>query len=292
MDRLRIPLLKSRDGIPPPLAPPRDVDMAREARTARTRFYPVTIAYSAYAVAVLLPALRMSPRAALAAVAAGIVSWTLIEYLFHRYILHGPFPDEGGPVRRWLHDRFDGMHADHHQRPWDGHHINGRFESVPAAILLAAVSFLMPWPAGPVFVATILQCYVLEEWIHYAVHFHGFKGRYFAHIRRHHLYHHGVRGRDVAFGLTSALWDQPFGTRIEAPDRARVYRAPRHRRLQPSPRRGWGSSAHATSTSSERPTRVKACTARSMWSAVWAAESCTRIRDWPRGTTGKKNPFT
>ena len=95
-----------------------------------------------------------------------------------------------------------------------------------AAVLLAGISLLFPLPAGPVFVATLMQCYVLEEWIHYAVHFHNFKGRYFAHIRRHHLYHHGARGRDLAFGLTSPIWDHPLGTRICEPDRARLFRPP------------------------------------------------------------------
>jgi len=46
------------------------------------------------------------------------------------------------------------------------------------------------------------------------------------------------------------------------------------------------------STPSARPTLVKAATARSMWAVVCAAESWTRMRDCPRGTTGKKKPFT
>ena len=69
------------------------------------------------------------------------------------------------------------------------------------------------------FVATILQSYVVEEWIHYAVHFHHFRGRYFRYIRRHHLYHHGARGGHVAFGLSSGVWDVPLGTRIPSKDR-------------------------------------------------------------------------
>jgi sterol desaturase/sphingolipid hydroxylase (fatty acid hydroxylase superfamily) len=222
MESQSTPLLKSRDGMPLPLPLPRDVDLTREARTARRRFYPVTAGYTAYAVAVLVPASRMSIRATVAAAIAALATWTLVEYLVHRYILHGPFPPEGGRLRRFLHDRFDGMHANHHQRPWDGRHINGRFETLPFALALAALSHALPHPAGPVFVACLLLCYVIEEWVHYTVHFHTFKSRYFAHIRRHHLYHHGNRGRDVAFGLTSAIWDRPFGTRVGEADRARV----------------------------------------------------------------------
>ena len=35
-----------------------------------------------------------------------------------------------------------------------------------------------------------------------------------------------------------------------------------------------------------RPTLVKAAIARSMWCGSWAAESCTRMRAAPLGTTG------
>jgi hypothetical protein len=51
-------VVKSRDGIPRPIAPPPGVDMREEARTARSRFYPVTVAYTAYALAVATVALR------------------------------------------------------------------------------------------------------------------------------------------------------------------------------------------------------------------------------------------
>jgi len=56
--------------------------------------------------------------------------------------------------------------------------------------------------------------YVIEEWIHYAVHYHRVRWRHFDYIRKHHLYHHGARGRDVAFRLSSGIWDAPLDTRI------------------------------------------------------------------------------
>ena len=45
-------------------------------------------------------------------------------------------------------------------------------------------------------------------------------------------------------------------------------------------------------TPSSRPTRAKASTARSRCSAEWAADSCTRMRALPRGTTGYAKPIT
>jgi hypothetical protein len=76
--------------------------MNEEARTARSRFYPVTVAYTAYALAVATVALREDGRTAALSVAAGVVAWTLLEYLVHRHVLHGRFPDGRGWLQRAL----------------------------------------------------------------------------------------------------------------------------------------------------------------------------------------------
>lgn len=219
-------VLKSRDGIPAPTPPPPGVDLAKEARTARSRFYPVTVAYTAYALVILAVGLGKDRWTTVLFVMAGVTCWTLVEYLVHRYILHGRFPKGSGWASRMLHRVFDSSHGDHHLRPWDGRHINGAFDTIPFAVILALTSFLARVPTLPVFMATILQCYVVEEWIHYSVHFHHFRWRYFHYIRKHHLYHHGARGRDVAFGLSSGIWDAGLGTRIPSEDRKRLRRRP------------------------------------------------------------------
>ncbi len=217
-------VLKSRDGIPKPSVPPPGIDLAKEAWTARTRFYPVTVAYTLYALVVLPLGLRARPLTAACYVVAGVVSWTLVEYLVHRYVLHGRFPDGKGWLKHGLHRFFDTAHGDHHLRPWDGLHINGGFDSLPFAFVLALLSFLAPLPTAPVFMAAVLQSYVIEEWVHYSVHFHQFRWRYFVYIRKHHLYHHSARGGDTAFGLSSGLWDRPLGTPIPSKDREVLYR--------------------------------------------------------------------
>lgn len=223
MEAPRGSILKSRDGIPLPNFP-QGVDLAKEARTARRRFYPVTILYTAYAVVILSLALRRRPWAGLAFLALGVGLWTWLEYIVHRYVLHGRFPDGEGWLRHTMHRFFDTMHGDHHLRPWDGMYINGFLDSLPFAVLFIAVSFLAPLPTAPVMVAGLLECYVIEEWVHYSVHFHRFKSRYFDYIRRHHLYHHAPRGTELAFGLTSGLWDAIVGTtRIPAEDRQLLY---------------------------------------------------------------------
>jgi sterol desaturase/sphingolipid hydroxylase (fatty acid hydroxylase superfamily) len=211
-----MPLLKSISGIPDPLFPvPDGVVLADEARTARRRFYPVTILFTAYSTTVLVSAFVFHPGYALAYLALGVMAWTLLEYLVHRFILHGRFPDGPGFFKHRVHTFFDTMHADHHQRPWDGMYINGHLDSVPFAALLVTVSFLLtPYYKAPVLVAGLLQCYVLEEWIHYSVHFCRFRSRYFQYIRFHHWYHHSPHGSAQGFGLTSGLWDRITGTRL------------------------------------------------------------------------------
>lgn len=204
---------KSRLGIPLP-EPPLGIDLAAEARQARHRLYPVTILYSTYAVGLLTAALAAGSWTAALWFAAGVATWTLVEYLVHRYVLHGVFPSGPGRLRRFLHHRFDDLHWRHHLQPWNGAHINGTIRDTgPFAAALVAVSFLAPWGTLPVFLAAVLQSYVVEEWVHQSVHFYGFHGRYFRYIKRHHFFHHhGPRGAQVAFGLSSGIWDSAFGT--------------------------------------------------------------------------------
>ena len=222
MEAPRGSVLKSVHGIPLPVYPP-GIDLPREARTARRRFYPVTILYTVYAVVVLGLGLRARPWTALAYFALGVAVWTFLEYTVHRQVLHGRFPDGPGWFQHSLHRFFDTMHGDHHLRPWDGMYINGFLDSLPFAIVFILSSFLAPLPTAPVMVAGLLECYVAEEWVHYTVHFHRFRWRYFDYIRRHHLYHHSPRGTDIAFGLTSGMWDAVLGTRIPATDRRLLY---------------------------------------------------------------------
>lgn len=216
---------KSLNGLPNP-GSPQGVDLAVEARRSRRRLYPVTILYSAYSLSVLVAALVSGHNVAvvLGIFLLGVGVWTYVEYLAHRYILHGCFPDGEGFVRHFLHARFDHLHYEHHERPWDGNHINGTIrDTLPVVALFAALSFLAPLHTLPVLVAGILQSYIAEEWIHHSVHFYNFRGRYFRYIKRHHLYHHSPRGSEVGFGLTNGIWDVLRHTRIPAEARARLY---------------------------------------------------------------------
>jgi sterol desaturase/sphingolipid hydroxylase (fatty acid hydroxylase superfamily) len=204
---------------------PARIDRAAEARKARHRLYPVSIVYSAYSLLLLAIALGRKERlVSIAFFLLGGVAWTALEYGVHRYILHGRFPDGPGPVRHLLHTLFDHLHLEHHARPWDGNHVNGTLkDTLPFVVVLVAVSWAFPLATLPLFIAGLIQFYVLEEWVHHSVHFCAFEARYFQYIKRHHLYHHSPIGSSVGYGLTSGAWDLVFDTRIPEPARKALY---------------------------------------------------------------------
>ena len=219
------------------LPAPSGVRREVEARKARRRLYPVSVLYTAYAMLILGIALRSPHRwTALVFFGLGIAAWTYLEYLVHRYILHGRFPDGPSPWKHALHKYFDHLHIEHHQRPWDGNHVSGTIrDTLPFAIVLAAACFLFPFHTAPVFLAGLLQAYIAEEWVHHSVHFCQFKGRYFQYIKRHHLYHHSPKGLVVGYGLSSGIWDVVWQTRIPEEERRLLYARSASRRIGGSP---------------------------------------------------------
>jgi sterol desaturase/sphingolipid hydroxylase (fatty acid hydroxylase superfamily) len=233
-------LLKSEVGPFPEPHFPTGIDLKAEDAKARRRLYPVTIFYSLQFLILLGFAVRAGHAlAALACVALGLAAWVPVEYLVHRYLLHGVFPKEGGPIALGLHYLFDSSHSDHHARPWDGMYINAHMDTLFAAAVFVPLSFLAPYYTLPVFVATLLVCYAAEEWVHHATHFWNFRWSYFQYLRRRHLYHHTRHGSSLAYGVTSGVWDAVSRTRI--PDRER-------RRLLP-----WRAAPTAGATAASAP---------------------------------------
>ena len=202
---------------------PASIRWADEARKGRRRLYPTTAVYTVAATAAAVYALRSNPGAAAASWLLGVAFWTWMEYMVHRFILHGVFPDGPG-VKRVLHKLFDHLHVEHHKRPWDGNHINGTIKDTgPFLVLPAALALVLPPHTLLAFLAGFVQAYVVEEWVHHSVHFYHFDNPYFRYIKRHHLYHHSRRGSEIAFGLTSGMWDVVHDTRIPADVRASLY---------------------------------------------------------------------
>jgi sterol desaturase/sphingolipid hydroxylase (fatty acid hydroxylase superfamily) len=209
---------------------PASIRWAEEARKGRHRLYPTTLVYIVLTSAALAWALRSNAAATAAWWLGGVAFWTWLEYMVHRYILHAAFPDGPG-LRHWTHRLFDHLHVEHHERPWDGNHINGTLkDTAPFVAPMAMASAFFPPHTGFAFLAGMLQAYLAEEWVHHSVHFYHFHNVYFRYIKRHHLYHHSRAGSEVGYGLTSAVWDAAYGTRISPQVRASLYGPLRRRR--------------------------------------------------------------
>jgi Fatty acid hydroxylase superfamily len=190
-----------------------------QARLSRRRLYPVTVFYGLYSVAVAIAVCRS--RHAMVGIPfylLGIAVWTLLEYLFHRYVLHGRFPPGEGFVRRFLHERLDPLHWEHHKHPLNGAHISGQLSDLlPLFAIAAPMSFVLPVYTMPIFLVGIIEGYLAEQWLHHAIHFCSFKSGYFRAMKRYHLYHHSPRGMERGFGLSSWFWDIVFKTRFPLP---------------------------------------------------------------------------
>jgi sterol desaturase/sphingolipid hydroxylase (fatty acid hydroxylase superfamily) len=150
----------------------------------------------------------MGPRAKaiqiIAYAALGLVSWTLIEYALHRFVLHGL-----KPFSRW--------HAEHHRRP------AARIYSptLVSVILIAALVYLPariicgPWPACAVTFGIVAGdfCYAIT---HHAIHHWDTEGGWMRGRKLWHGLHHARRhdlvGRAGYYGVTTSFWDHVWRT--------------------------------------------------------------------------------
>ena len=210
-------------GGPEPVSPGR-FNLKEEARKARGRLLPTTVTFLASSFAVIAVALREGPAHWVIGFALfGVLFFSFVEYCVHRFILHGRFPDGRG-VSHVLHKAFDHLHIQHHARPWDSNHNGGTLNDtlIPMAVLLIGFVATTPFAAGPVFWAAIAASYVVEEWIHHAIHYCSFKQPLFLALRRHHSFHHAAPGTESNYGLSSPLWDVILGTRLRPSARGRA----------------------------------------------------------------------
>jgi sterol desaturase/sphingolipid hydroxylase (fatty acid hydroxylase superfamily) len=127
--------------------------------------------------------------------ALGLLAWTIIEYLLHRFAFHGFAP-----------------HCEHHAQPADPVFIVAPlWLSLPAtAILLAAFSLAArSFAAGASIVAGVIAGYLAYEAIHLRIHSAAAGGPLLRALRKHHYYHHFASDQ-VCYGVTSPLWDWIF----------------------------------------------------------------------------------
>jgi sterol desaturase/sphingolipid hydroxylase (fatty acid hydroxylase superfamily) len=136
--------------------------------------------------------------------AAGVLTWTLIEYLMHRFLFHRAPRGARGVVLAYL------IHGVHHAFPED----RRRWLMPPAVSLPVAAGFFVIFTPllGPAFAPVYaggLAGYLAYDLVHYAVHA---NARWLPRsLRRHHLAHH-FGAPESRFGVSTRLWDRVLGT--------------------------------------------------------------------------------
>jgi sterol desaturase/sphingolipid hydroxylase (fatty acid hydroxylase superfamily) len=140
--------------------------------------------------------------------AAGVLVWTLVEYVLHRFVFHlKPSGDYGSKMRIFM------MHGYHHQFPND----RMRLVAPPIMSWPVAVVFVLAYRAllGPnlwwtIFGGTCLG-YLAYDWIHYYTHHFRPTTALGKFLRRNHMLHH-FNNPEANHGISSPLWDFAFGT--------------------------------------------------------------------------------
>jgi sterol desaturase/sphingolipid hydroxylase (fatty acid hydroxylase superfamily) len=142
----------------------------------------------------------------------GVLTWTLLEYLIHRWMGHD---------RRFRKSPFGVEHVRHHI---EGNYFAPTWKKLIAAALFAGIALgpalALGGMAGLGYVAGLVAAYGAYEILHRREHTHAGIGPYGRWARRHHFHHHFVDGRRN-HGVTTPIWDVVFGT-YERPSIIRV----------------------------------------------------------------------
>ena len=136
----------------------------------------------------------------------GVLIWTLLEYVVHRYVFHYEPKSRVGKTLHFI------IHGVHHDYPNDASRlVLPPVISLPLATLfyfLLAISFR---GFAPPIWAGLISGYLCYDMIHYATHHFAMKNRVGRWLKQHHLRHH-YKDDDAGYGVSSPLWDHIFGT--------------------------------------------------------------------------------
>lgn len=147
-------------------------------------------------------------RVIVAAFFGGYFTWTLIEYLLHRFLYH---KIEDATYSTGIQYVFHGIH---HEYPSDQDRlILPPIPSLAIAFLLFTLFYLFMGKLAFVFAPGVMIGYITYMTIHYTVHKIPSPKRFNFWWRHHNIHHY--QQHDRAFGVTTSLWDRIFGTMPE-----------------------------------------------------------------------------
>jgi len=136
----------------------------------------------------------------------GVLSFTLLEYLMHRFLFHLP------PTSEFNEKVAYNIHGIHHDYPKDKNRLAmPPVVSITLATLFLVIFKLLMGNAGFVFTAGFVVGYAGYLLVHYIVHIFVIPKNSFKILWIHHGIHH-YKKTNKAFGVSSPLWDHIFRT--------------------------------------------------------------------------------
>lgn len=134
---------------------------------------------------------------------SGIVLWTFLEYVIHRFIGHQK--KENNPVT-----------VEHHRHHREGGYFAPAWKKLLLAIVVVSaltisVHLFAGWINGFAFAIGFSGMYLVYEAFHKILHLWAPLTLYGRWVRRHHFYHH-FKNPAKNHGVTTPVWDIVFGT--------------------------------------------------------------------------------
>jgi sterol desaturase/sphingolipid hydroxylase (fatty acid hydroxylase superfamily) len=140
---------------------------------------------------------------------AGMFSWTLFEYVMHRFIFH--FVAESPRAQRFIYV----LHGNHHEYPRDKERLF--MPPVPSLIFASIIFSLFYYMIGTsvyLFFPGFLLGYLIYGTMHFAIHAWNPPYKWMKPLwRNHHLHHY--KNEQQGFGVSTTLWDRLFGTMFD-----------------------------------------------------------------------------
>ncbi|MGC4085310.1 MAG: sterol desaturase family protein [Vicinamibacterales bacterium] len=139
--------------------------------------------------------------------AAGLLVWSLFEYIAHRRSFHHEPSSERQLTLVYL------AHGVHHAYPDDARRwMIPLGASVPLAVVFYLLFSVVSGRYADGLFAGFIHGYLTYDLLHYFIHRGRMPGRVGRFLRQHHMAHHYARP-EKNFGVSSPLWDVVFRTR-------------------------------------------------------------------------------
>jgi 4-hydroxysphinganine ceramide fatty acyl 2-hydroxylase len=178
-------------------------------RLTRTNAYAAISLYYCFATAALVYTVGWLPIAwyqALAVFFAGILCWTLFEYVLHRFIFHFHSHEAAGKKFQYT------VHGVHHEYPNDNERqVMPLIVALPLAVVIFTLFLVVMQMFGFALFAGFISGYASYLLIHYSIHIRRPPKNVFRFWWKYHSIHH-YKGEDLAYGVSTPLWDVIFGT--------------------------------------------------------------------------------